>query len=43
MLDIQGPQPALLAHRGRDEKPDFDDFGFAKMLVERVPKRVAGL
>src|SRR4029077_16113 len=40
MLDVQGAQPALLAHGERDEIADLDQLRFAEMLVQPCPDLV---
>ena len=41
MVDIQGPQPALLAHRQRDEEAEFDEEAMkaAEAAVAPRPSR----
>ena len=40
VTDAQGLDPALLAEGQGDEKPEFDQFRNAKVLVQLLPKRV---
>src|SRR5579863_3996239 len=40
VLDIEGSQPALLAHGDRNEIPDLDDLRLGKMLVQALPELV---
>ena len=40
VLDIERPQPALLAHGQGHEIADLDQFGLAEMLVQARPERV---
>ncbi len=41
VLDVQGAQPALLAHGDGDEIADLDQLGLAEMLVQTRPQLVA--
>jgi hypothetical protein len=43
MLDIEEPQPALLAHREGDEAAELDQFWFAEVPVEPLPEGVVGV
>src|SRR3974377_472156 len=42
MLNIHGPQPALLSHCDSDEITDLDQFRFAEMLVQARPEDIVG-
>src|SRR5262245_44678661 len=43
VLDVQKPEPALLAHRERDEATELDELGLGEMLVKALPERVVGV
>ena len=40
MADAEGFDPTLLAQGQRDEKPEFDQFGYGEVLMKLLPKRV---
>ena len=42
MVDPKRFDPALLAQRQRDEKPELDQFGDGEVLVQLVPQDVIG-
>jgi hypothetical protein len=43
VLDVEQPQPALLAHRQGDEAAELDQFGLGEVLVQPLPQRVTGI
>src|SRR5579872_4146780 len=43
MLDVQQPQPALLAHGQGDEAAELDQFRLGEVLVQPLPQRVVGV
>src|SRR5580693_4074197 len=43
VLDVQEPQPALLAHRQSDEAAELDQLGLGEVLVKPLPQRIVGV
>src|ERR1700722_18746184 len=43
VLDVQEPQPALLAHGQGDEAAELDQFRLGEMPVKPVPQLIAGV
>ena len=43
VIDVQQAQPALLAQRQADRAAEFDQFGFAEVLVHACPVGVVGI
>src|SRR6516225_6596221 len=43
VLDVEQPQPALLAHCQGNEAAKLDQLGFGEMLVETFPEHIDGL
>ena len=43
MVDVEQPQPALLAHRQRDEAAELDQLGLGEVGVQPLPERVIGV
>src|SRR5689334_8595578 len=43
MLDVEQPQPALLAHSQGDEAAELDELGLAEVPIEPLPERVVGI
>ena len=43
VLDIEEPQPALLAKRQTDHAAEFDKLRFIEMPVHAIPKSVVGV
>ena len=42
VLDIQRPQPALLAHGDRNEVADLDQLRLREIPVQAFPQRIVG-
>ncbi|HMH93807.1 MAG TPA: hypothetical protein VK586_22340, partial [Streptosporangiaceae bacterium] len=40
VLDVEQPQPALLAHRQGNEAAELDQFGLGEVPVQPLPQRV---
>src|SRR5919107_6190294 len=43
VVDVEQPQPALLAERQRDRAPELDELRLAEVRVHPPPERVVGL
>jgi len=43
VLDVQQPQPALLAHGECDETAELDQLRLGKMFIQSLPERIIGI